>query len=85
MELQLAFDQFNSFRLIQGKYFFYDEDGETQEQTAERGDGCLISINIQGLFGRGSEQPGLVEGISDHCKGDPTRWLLKVPNCSIIL
>lgn len=78
VELQLPCDQFNSFRLIQGKYFFYDEGGETEKQTAERRGGCPISINIQGLFGHGSEQPDLVEDIPDHCKGDPTRWFLPI-------
>lgn len=40
------------------------------------------SVNIQGLFGCGSEQPDLVEDVPDHCRAVATGWLL---NCSIIL
>jgi len=65
----------NSFKLkelIQTGYkedSFYDEGGQTLERVPQRGGRCHIPGNIQGQVGRGSEQPGLVEDGSSHCRG----------------
>ena len=39
------------------------------EQVAQRGCGCLVSGDIQGQAGWGSEQSDLAVGVSLHCKG----------------
>jgi len=57
------------FRLGTRKRFFYNENGETLEQVAQRGSGGSIPGNIQGHVGCGSEQPGLVEDVPAHCRG----------------
>ena len=46
--------------------FFFSEDGETVDQVAKRGGGCLIPGSIQGQVGWGSEQPDLVEDVPAH-------------------
>ena len=54
----------------------------------QRGGRFFILGNIQGQVGRGSEQPDLVEKVPTRCRGDWTRWPLKVPsnpNHSMIL
>jgi len=38
------------------------------EQVAQTGSESPIPGNIQGQVGQGSEQPGLVEDIPDHCR-----------------
>jgi len=48
---------------------FYNEDGETLAQVAQRGGRCPIPVNIQGQDGWGSEQPGVVEDVPEHCRG----------------
>ena len=48
---------------------FDSEGGETLAQVAQRGGRCPISGSIQGQVGRGSEHPGLVEGVPAHCRG----------------
>jgi len=57
------------FRLDIRKKFFCNEGGETLEQVTQRGGRCLIPGNIPGQTGRGSEQLGLVEAITAHCRG----------------
>jgi len=39
------------------------------EQVVQRGGRCPIPGNIQGQVVRGSEQPGLVEGVPAYCRG----------------
>jgi len=39
------------------------------KQVAQRGGRCPIPGNIQAQVGRGSAQPGLVEGVPAHCRG----------------
>ena len=51
------------------KKFLYEESGKTLEQLAQISCGCPILGNLQGQVGRGSEQPGLVEGVPAHCRG----------------
>ena len=48
---------------------FYDEGSEALAQIDQRGSGGPIPRNIQGQVGWGSEQPGLVEDTSAHCRG----------------
>jgi len=43
--------------------------GETLEHVAQRGSGGPIPGNIQGQVGWCSEQPGLVEDVTAHCRG----------------
>jgi len=38
------------------------------EQVAQRDSGGPIPGNIQGQVGRGSEQPGIIEDVSAHCR-----------------
>ena len=55
-----------------GRYkeeIFYNEDGETLVQVAQRGCRCPIPGNIQGQVGRGSEQPDLVKDVTAHWRG----------------
>jgi len=66
----------NGFKLREGRFrqdvrqnFFYNKDGETPEQVAQRGSGGPMPGNIQGQVGRGSEQPGLVADVPAHCRG----------------
>ena len=54
---------------IYGKNFYY-EGAETLAQVAQRGGRCPIPGNTQGQVGRGSEQPGLVEDVAAHGRGD---------------
>lgn len=64
---------------------FFNEDGQTLAQVTQRGDGSLISGNIQGEVGQGLKQPDLVEDVPAHGR---TRCPLKsLPNSnySIIL
>ena len=49
--------------------FFYDKDGETLGQVAQRGCGCPIPGDIQGQGGPGSEQCDLAAGVPAHCRG----------------
>jgi len=46
--------------------FFYKKCGETQEEVAKRGGRCPIPVNIQGQFGRGSEQRNLMVDVPAH-------------------
>jgi len=48
---------------------FYNEGGETLAQVAQRSSGGPIPGNIQGQVGWGSEQPGLVEDVPAHGRG----------------
>ena len=48
---------------------FYDDDGETLAQVAQRDGGCPVPGNIQGQVGWGSEQSGLVEDVPAHGRG----------------
>jgi len=65
--------------------FFYSEGGETLAEVAQRGGRCPIPGNIQGQVGRGSEQPGLVEDVSAHCRGVGLADLLRsLPNQTIL-
>jgi len=57
------------FRLDIGKKFFYHEGGEALEQIAQRGSAGPFPGDIQGQVGLGSEQPGVVEDVPDHCRG----------------
>ena len=47
----------------------YCEGGETLEQVAHRGCGCLLLGGIQGQAGWGCEQPGLEGGVSAYSRG----------------
>ena len=49
--------------------FFYNEGGETLDQSAQRGGVCSIPGNIHDLAGPGFEQPDLAEVVPPHCKG----------------
>ena len=51
------------------KKFFYNEDGETLAQVAQRGCGCPVPGTIQGQVGQGSEKPDLVEDVPAHGRG----------------
>lgn len=42
-------------------------------QDALRGGGCLIPGGVHSQVGWGTEQPGLVEDASVHCRGVGTR------------
>ncbi|KAK4811372.1 hypothetical protein QYF61_027601 [Mycteria americana] len=57
----------NGFKTRYKEEFFYDEDGGTLKQVAQRGGRCPIPGNIQGHFGLSSEQPDLVKDITAHC------------------
>jgi len=64
----------NGFKLEEGRFrldirmkFF--ESGETLEQDAQSNCGCPLPGRVQGQAGRGSEQPGLVEGVPAHGGG----------------
>jgi len=41
-------------------------EGEALAQVAQRSCGCSLSGSVEGQFGRGFEQPGLVEGVPAH-------------------
>lgn len=56
---------------------FYDEDGETLEQVAQRGGACPADIQCQ--TGWGFEQPDLVEDVHLHCVGVGLDILQKDP------
>ena len=43
------------------------------EQVIQRNSGCPIPGSVQGQFGWGFEQPGLVEGVPAHGRGIETR------------
>jgi len=43
------------------------------EQVAQRSCGCPLPGSVQGLVGRGFEQPGLVEGVLAHGRAAGTR------------
>ena len=43
--------------------------GGTLEDVAQRGGRCAIPADIPGQVRRGSEQPGLVEGVPAHGRG----------------
>jgi len=47
---------------------FYLEGGETLAQVPQRSGRYPIPGNIQGQAAWGSEQPGLVEDLSAHCR-----------------
>ena len=57
------------FSSLARKLVFYNEDGETLEQVAQRGSRCPIPGNIQGQVGWGSEKPDLVEDVPAYCRG----------------
>jgi len=65
----------NGCKLKEGRYrldkelFFYNEDGETLAQIAQRDGRYPIPGIIQGQAGWGSEQPDLVEYVPSHCRG----------------
>jgi len=52
------------------KKFLYYEGGEALEQVAQRSCGCPLPGRE---VGRGLEQPGLVQGVPAHGRGDGTR------------
>ena len=56
------------FRLDIRRTFFHTEGGDTLEQVAQGGCGC-----IQGQAGCGSGQPGLLVGNPAHSSGAETR------------
>lgn len=56
---------------------FCSQDGETLEQAAQKCGECLVSGNIQGQAGQGSEQPEVVEDIPVHCSEVRLSDLLK--------
>jgi len=47
----------------------FEKGGETLEWVAQRGSGGPVPGNSQDQFGRGSEQPALVEDVPAHCRG----------------
>jgi len=58
-----------SWELELQEEIFYNEDGDTLAQVAQRGGRCLVPGNIQGQVGWGSEQPDLVEDVPAHWGG----------------
>jgi len=70
----------NGFKLKEARFtlrykeeILYYEGGEVLEQVAWRSCGCLLPESVQDQIGWGSEQPGLVEGVSTHGRGVGTR------------
>lgn len=57
------------FKLGVGKTNLHCEGGETLVQVAQRSYGCPIPGNVQGHAGWGSEQPGIVEGVTKPSRG----------------
>jgi len=65
----------NGFKLREGRLtldkeeIFYDEGGETLGQIGQRSSGGPITWKHSRPGWTGSEQPGLVEDVSAHCRG----------------
>jgi len=51
------------------KEILYSEGGVALAQVAQRSCGCPLPGRVQGQVGRGSEQPGLVEGVPAPGRG----------------
>ena len=50
----------------------YSEGGVALAQVAQRSCACPLPGSVQGQAGWGSEQPGLVEGVTAHGRGTGT-------------
>ena len=63
----------NIFKLKEGRFRLKEEilpceSGEALEQVSQRSCGCPLPGSVPGQVGRGFEQPGLEESITDHSR-----------------
>ena len=71
----------NGFKLEEGRFrldirildILHCESGDTQEQAAQRGCGCLLLEGVQGRAGWGIEQPCLVGSVPAYSREPETR------------